>query len=89
MLKLLKEALSCYIVATRYVTIEKVCYGAVAFACEQQAKNGFSDDVRTEQAISYVRRFFPDMKREEVLDHLDAMQARLVGVGAHPKGKIA
>jgi len=89
MLKLIREALSVYILSTRYQTVEKVCYGAVAYSVEKAVKNGLDNDQRMREAVDYVQRFLPGMPKEDVLDHLDAMQARLVGVGANPQGKVA
>lgn len=89
MLKLIREALSVYILSTRYQTLEKVCYGATAFSVERAVKDKLSEEQRISVAVSYLQHFLPGVSHKEAVDHLDAMHARLVGVGANPAGKVA
>lgn len=89
MWKLIKEALSVYILSARYQTLEKVCYGATAYAVEVALKDKLTNEQRDEVEITYAQKCLPGLSREDALIYLDAMHARLVGVGANPGGKVA
>lgn len=89
MFKLLKEALKVFIWAMKYQTLEKICYGATAYGVEQAIKFKWNESQRMQCSLDYAKKFLVDMPEEDIKEHLDAMNARLVGVGANPNGKVA
>ncbi len=87
MLALLKEALSVWIIRTRIDTLNQACYAAAGYAQERRLKKGGMSDAEFDQCmIEYLQLVLPGIKDAD--KHIDAVKARLLGVGADPEQSI-
>ena len=86
MIKLLKEALSVWILRNRIETIDKCLYAAVAYSNEQKIKGNAKSG--EDLVFEYLQLVLPGISREDAMKHADAMKSRLLFVGANPQTKL-
>ena len=89
MFKLLREYLSIMILKERHETMRQATYDAIAWAVERSLRDGItSDEERLSLTLQFLSQALPGIDHTTAIMYIEAIQAKLLGVGADPRNKV-